>query len=408
MKKWLIYCFLLCLLPGVLAGIELNKEEYSSLETVNGEILFDEVPFESIKTNQVMLKDDGERVSVPLYLEKINDERYFFSFDLPSLKNGSYSLLVEEVPFERSGQIVYEDLSGSVEVLNEGSGLQVFPGFFVMEIESFELPILPFRVKNVGSGEVSVSFSSESVFLNRSLSSFSLNSGLGKEVKLRILESSEEVLDGNLVLLYAGEEQVLPVFIQKKVSVEENESVVEDVAVVGKGELEFTIFEESISLSLYQENSSDGEISFRNSGDGPLENVEVFFRGAVSDFASSSLEGIDRVNAGQELSLFVSLNKEKNLDKDVEGELVLRSGSEEVSLPIFLSLLKEEAVIVLNESVVEDVPEIIEEESSGFLLWILLLGVFLVGSILIVYLYKRSQTKNKEFDQFMNQVQKRR
>ena len=98
------------------------------------------------------------------------------------------------------------------------------------------------------------------------------------------------------------------------------------------------------------------------------------------------------------------LNKDKNLDKEYSGEVIITSAEETfVSIPVSLSLfeIKEEVVEEeekIEEEIIEEEPEFgVEEEKKGHgWIWLVVILFIVIIGVIGFVLFKSKKIKFKE------------
>jgi len=412
-KSVIVFLVLLSLVSVSFADeIQLSKENYSSFETLQAVIEVNLTPLQALSpSNVVLVRPDGSILEVPRYLGA-EDKRYYFSVALPSLPEGEYTLALRNARYKEGNLIKNIELESTFNISNREENLvQVFPGFILKSIKSYETPVLSFEMMNKGKNSVQVSFSSSSSFLNRELPRKTLSPGGKETVSFRIIPSEEEVYRGDFLIHYNENfTYSIPVVLIKEASppVEENKTVVlpqEDA-----GSLAFDIIESSLERELAFNESLEGQIPFQNTGEVDLHDLQFSFEGQISSVSRIDTPSLDLLRPGETKSISIVLNPDKNLDTDYGGELVIRS-REGAEARLALSLLLTEIEPIINVTRTENQTSFNGraggEENSSFLAWFVIVGflVILVGVIIIMY--RRSRLKREAFENYVEKIKKR-
>jgi len=388
MKYWLLI-FSVFLISFVSAGnIDLVQDSYFPGETLQAYLNnYSSNPLANIYILDV---NDTEVSVAPLVVEYREDE-YFVYFNLPTMADGSYELVVvnERVNFT---------------VVNSTEVVSIKPGIFVLNDDDS----VKIEVTAVGSVNLEISSDDSAVVPRKTIKSLSdaswdLYVDIGDVSSDSIISVSYNGKSYSIPFIYPVEEVEIV-----NETVEENiTEVVVDEPVVVTDALEFVGISDEQHISFLRTEIFEAELKVRNNLDEDLE---------VSYELSGDLDGILEVDSaptsiggGEEGIFKLVLNKNKGaLPKEYEGELKIIYGEEELVMSFFIEVADEEVEPVEEFNIDDfDFGEPVEEEGidSVLIIGFVLIGILLV--ILFVLYRKMKQKPKKEYSNVLKNRSKR-
>ncbi|MFH1972180.1 MAG: hypothetical protein ABIJ18_01745 [archaeon] len=382
--KWFLLIFSVLFISFVSAGsIDLVQDEYYPGETLQAYLYnYSSNPL----TNIYILDINNSEVSVaPLVVEYREDE-YFVYFNLPTIAEGNYELVVvnDRVNFS---------------VINNTEFVSIKPGIFVLNGDKS----VKIEVKSVGSVNLEISSDNSEVVPRKTIKS------LSDETWDLYVDIGDVSSDSIISVSYNGKGYQIP-FIYPAVDVEivenvtevnDTEVVVEPVDVVDA--LEFVGIGDEQHISFLRTEVFEAELKVKNNLDEDLD-VSYELTGDLEsildiDSAPTSIGG------GEEGVFNLVLNKNKGaLPKEYQGDLKIIYGEEELVMSFFIEVADEE-VEPVEDITFDDIDfgEPVAEEGidSVMIIGFVLIGILLV--ILFILYRKMKQKPTKDYNEVLKE-----
>lgn len=437
MKKYILLFVLISLfliLPSINVSAEgLNVSFLKSVlnpgETAQAKVVIDSIRLvDTLSIGDFSLYDfSGTRLTVNMNLVKINDEEYYVYFDVPRIFNSSFNFGAYGLKYFLGDVFHKDDFFIPLSTNNEASALSVRPGAVsLLDIESFDQPVINFNVK--AKGDVDVKISSSNDFLVPVFSGFSLKDGESKnfDVKTKLVGKVQDEFNGNVLIEYGDNIINVPVYITRKGFVKVNNSVAgnndnnsiaidnalpEPVAQEGSLKLVDPVVSE-VKTNLDYKEVVSGEFIFRNDGNTGLENVVVSYKG-LEEILNVDKAVIDYWPAGSEVTLRLTADASKATKESYSGKLLLLAeNGAKVELPVFFNAkLEGESIVdvpVVNET--KSLPSAVDssvQEDSFFNLWVGFLVILILIVLVIWYLYKKQKPKRTAYESMVESFKHR-
>lgn len=430
----LIFFFLsLSFVYAEVVDVDFSKGNYLVGETVLAEINFNYELSSVLRNNNFKLTDsDDNAKSATFYLVRVNQQRYFLYFDLPtSLDVGTYKLkadfLYRESGINKAG-VILQQFS-----VNSGDNvLSVNPaGIFTDDAKNDNLFYIHLKSKE---GSFDVSLYSTDSFVEISDEQISLNSGQDKTIQVFIDEDkldngtndAEVILDypggGNKIFVAA----LYPIFIDEPGNDSEiindtnTTEIINDTNVTLVVPIDaIRIIEDAsmIDLNLSSNNSIEGYLRYKNFWNESVTDLTFSLLGNINEVIELKFNTVDEIESEEVLMQFIWVNKEKDvLPGYYSGEIVLSNEDFIVKFPVYVNLFEEEEIVenvelIPNQTLEDfnfsngDLPPIEEKSNTLFFVIIGAIVVFLV--IFFVFLYKKKGVKKQEFGEFIKKFEKK-
>lgn len=350
MKSWMIFFMFLLCAPLVVADrldLHLFKEVFASEETVQVVVDLYEYPVYTPDVNMLRVKDvQGAVIRVAPLVNRLRDDQYFYSFDLPVVPTGSYVLELGPVKYVVN-QTLKEFFFTYPFQVKSGVGLQVQPAFLWVS------PDLEVKVTNPSSTVmVTVNASPE---LSQVYDRPQVLSADRSRYFSFTLENKTVRHDLFVNFSFDGGFFYLPVFNRQT-----------DTPVVASiiANSSFFVSPMQIVRSLPARGSAAVDLVVMNNASVPVR---------ISFVLSPSLEGIVHVDSsslqvppGGSVTQVVWLNKDvRDVQGDVAGDITITSDNQVVSVPVLLSFPAPVAPEVENEPFVAPETKIVESKPKN-------------------------------------------
>lgn len=321
----LVSLFLL-VLPFVSSAIELNRDSYALGETVVAKLTFAYPPNE-ISTEHVNIYDGySKKVSVPFYIVKFSDSLYYVYFTLPStLSNAQYNLSIGPYYYGLNG-ILYRNVdSADINIVEKRDQILAFdPGAAVIDLASQNYFYL--NLKNNGISSLPLSLKLVDGTLN--YDSYNLHPGDSLKIKGVVKSIGEKTLQ----IVYDTNDYRIPILvIDTKNVVEKQAAEVKPINAI-----KFTNLEDSVNIKIGKEDVRTGVIKFMNFWTSNISNVKL----TVSDSLIGMVD-LDKADFGilkpnDVKGATITVNADKNINKDYAGEIKLTADGVSVSYPVYI------------------------------------------------------------------------
>tara|TARA_Y100000310_G_scaffold343864_1_gene453564 strand:+ start:7637 stop:8866 length:1230 start_codon:yes stop_codon:yes gene_type:complete len=405
--RWLLVLLFLVFLAGVDAApleVVFEREEYGVGETVQVRITDVIGLQEDLEISNIKLVDGvGGEVSAAFFFIDVKQNESFLFFDVPSVENGTYSLVFEDLLYFASNFLVVEDYAVNLTVVEKNVSLSVFPGAYILR-SPFSEPSFSFRVSSY-KADVGVNVSSSDFIKTKPLE-FSLREGGFEDVKVFV--DLNFVEGEGYVLFDYGDTYRIPVFAPFAVDEVGDLEISED-------EIDVRFIEiTEISKTLDEEDVVSGLLEVGNFGVGNLTNLEFKLDPSLEDVVRMDLSNVSYFGSGEIISQYLWIN-EKGVVGNYSGNLTFGNSDFSIGFPIFVSVFpkEEEVVSGVNESenvsseivrgTLNDSGVVVDEEGSGIWWWILF-GVLVILFIGGGYLFYLKKSRPEDFEDFLDGV----
>ena len=391
-KKYLFFVVLFAL--GNVSAFSLDaslKDNYSSGETLQADILVFGQLEEDILTGDIGLECEGFTVSVVPSLIKVEENHYYSFFDLGDLNVGNCSFVVKDVLYYEGGFLEQNDFKFDFKLVEvNGSVIHVSPAAF----RTTDLTIQnSFDVYLTNNGEsVDVLISTTASFIDLSESSISLRSedisSFNIYVSPVLIEETEKE---EIVLTYDSKEFIIPVWI----FYEENFIPVEDnITLIDGSLIGFVMDVNEINSVLNQSEDTYGYVTIQNIGT-DLNEITFSLTGNLEEVIGLQTERVNDFNRGDIVKEYFYVNQRKNAESgNYSGALKVEYDFKSIEFPIFVEILGSEAIIEINGSD-RDNGSAIESNAEGLniSIWWYVLIFFVILFIIVYVVYKKKSKK---------------
>jgi len=401
MKNRIIILIMLgiLLVPFVNSAIELNREEYQLGETVVAKLNFNYAP-DKLNDEHIKIYDPyGKSVLIPSYIVKFSDSLYYTYFTLPTARmEDNFSLEVGPYYYTLNGELQRKIDRADIKIFTDRDFpiLAVDPAAAVIDYNQQNYFYI--NLKNNGNTKIDLKLKLSEGVLNHN--EYEISSGDTLKIKGTVNLTGEKLLE----IDYNGLELNIPVIVTGEVS---TVPVPTTVTVKEPSDaLRFVDPTNRINVSVMNGQMLIGSINFKNFWTGDVKNVKLSLTGDIGEVLSLDRTSIDTVKPNEVVSINVEINKNKNLQKDYNGEIRLTSGDIILSYPIYIRYLageKKEEVKSLEEvqetqeSSVKTEKEELEKQKelkTGFLFSLLTLLFVIIVVLLIVFRARKRKSKD--------------
>ena len=425
-KFKIIFCLIFIIfIASVLAdniNFNIAKENYNSFETFQSGINFEvELAKDLSVSNIKLLDNNGRNIDVSKKFIKLNSSYYFVYFDLPKINEGVYSFGVYDIFYNDKGISKKLSFFKNFNVLNNTDNLiRINPGFVFNKVYDYDENPFTLILKNNGENNVAVELKSDNNFLSFSSSKFILNKDSNNNINVNTILYNKEgsKFNGNIIVEYSGNKYIIPIFIERIFRQNENkinksvDSVVVNRTIVKSAFLILGDVYGNNFLGNYTINSKGNEyfdVSIVNNGDISFTNVSISVDNSLRDIIFFDKKYFSYIPQYGIISLSLSVG---NLSENYSGKFFLKSNeAKDFVLPVYvykkIEDIKNETKIEnkANESLIFEKKE--EKKSFGFV-WIIVAVIILLLLFLIYYIYKKNKPKEKDFNNFIDEIKGRR
>ncbi len=429
-KKILLIFFILIInssfVHSELIDINPYKINYNIGETFQAEIIINTNLGKDIQTSNIKLLKDGNIISLPSNLIKISDKKYFISYDIPQLNTGEYKFGIFGVYYYEDEILKNGEFSKTISISQEKKNiLSIKPAYYKRTVKDYDESPFSLIINNNGENSVNVIIESTNDFINVDSKKFTLNPGAKKTVNINTILYNKEgnKFEGNINIKYAELNYKINILIDRIITqkqIVQNTTVINNTntnVVVEQQKVHLSIgdsfggFLNNISLKSKKDTVFNADLAIINNGNNTINNIELKVNGNVKDITKISINNLSTLNAYGIYPIIITINKDKNLDKDYSGSIILSVDSKEVySIPLNIYFEKEVVRVInntFNQQVNTTIPIIkLEETKSNLFVWILLIVIVFMLLLLIFYLYFKGKTKKE--DEFGEFVQRRK
>lgn len=414
LKRILISILVISFLSSFACAVEINflKEKYMSGDSVQAEISFENLSLVApLSYSKIKLYDGDIKIPVGLNLYKLKD-KYFIYFELPILDAKDYKFALEDVVYPEKGVLVKNTFYKNLSVV-EGRGISVNPGLIYLNIEPWENPKAGIEIKNKASADVLISFESGSEYIVFDKSDYLLKQGknyfLSMILDMRAYSGNE--FSSSVVVKYMNSSYTIPVIVNKlsnEVITNEGGEVVESSE---KADLRFVEDANKIERALKKDDRLEGALSFKNFGNKTIEGFSFVLTNDLKNIIRLDYKGDYILSGGEEESVYVYINEEKNLAKNYSGELVIKTEDTETKLPVNIYYKPLEINEIKNETEKSNYtlinysefnkPKLPKKNRSKTWIFGVIILFLMIFLYIIYYFYEKSKPKKKKFESLL-------
>lgn len=402
MKKLLLLTILL-IIPNINANINLFKNDYTSGETFQADIILNYNLSKEIKIDNFKLYDsDNVKIPTSIFLTRLNNNHIFVYFKLPLTKQGNYTFSIEDIFY--IGDNILKQTSESIpfKIVLKEDIVSISDPILIFNIEKerykvFRISVTPNKYLN---------FTTESPDYILLPKSFSTDTEKTIDIIIDSSNITESRID-NIKINYGPYSYTIPVYLNKlsfssipklpKIPINFTETISETGEVLTK-----------LSLDLDYNESREGDIHFKNIAPYTIKNLQFELTGDLNEIVILKSRTLSELppNTESKQHLYINKNKTKQ-NKEFSGDLIIKNEDFSASFPIKIKIsfeeIKTEETIttttlikqIKNESIK---PETQKPENKKPLL---LIPIFLVIALIIFLLYQKGKSPKKTFEKFI-------
>ena len=422
-----IYYFLILLLiiPIVNADIEYKvyKDNYSPLETLQGEILITNVTLNrDLTNNNIKLYDNNENnILLSKNFLKINNT-YFFYFDLPQT-SGEYNLVLNDFYYTKDGIITKGEIKKQIIIVNSSNSVSIKPGFYYNKLKSYEETKFTITIKNNGNNTENFEII-DNEYIRVNFKKFNIGSKQVKiiEANTNLFNKKESNINKELEIKYTTGNYKIPIIIERTGIniIENNTTIINDtkISVISYDNALILNDEFGAELPLIKLRSntnvtSYANLSLKNKLNIKITDINVKLTNNLGDVVQVYPIIIDEINSKDERSILITVNKNKNLEKNYTGNIEFKSKEgATLSIPFTIILNNPKTTTIQDNTPQSNTLKnntlvIQPKKDKNTYFWIYVIVFFLLIILLIFYVYKKGKPKEKEFNEFINRVKNR-
>ncbi len=433
MKKSVLAFFLFTILPLALAQeIEFRpaqiQESYAPGETAA--FFFILAPNTSLTTpltaSQIRLTDaKGVKQSTIQTLTRLWDKEYYYTLETPpDPANDSYTLGIYNLYSTQNGKQNVGDFLVNITILPRNITLLLRPAFFYQTLEAFDQPTFSTTLVNTGE-TTTLNLTTDAPFLTVQPASITLQKNAQTTITIKTIVAGDtaNVYKGN-ILIQGKQHYTLPVILQRKgipkqyllvqralpqdLSIPEN-NIPSGTASL-QNALQLTLITE-INQTIKASQQLTGNIQFKNTANQTLTNIRLTLDSNLVRFISLSEENVSTLAPGQEYTVTILLNKNKDATEDLNGILTLRSAEgATATVPITLFVEKQplqQEARATNETGEKNITKTTtlppKKDNTLIVVLILTLGILLI-ILLAYFLYRRGKPKPQKFENILEEA----
>src|SRR3989344_3135569 len=422
-----IYYFLILLLiiPIVNADIEYKvyKDNYSPLETLQGEILIINVTLNrDLTTNNIKLYDNNENnILLSKNFLKINNT-YFFYFDLPQT-SGEYNLVLNDFYYTKDGAITKGEIKKQIIIVNSSNSVSIKPGFYYNKLKSYEETKFTITIKNNGNNTENFEII-DNEYIRVNFKKFNIGSKQVKiiEANTNLFNKKESNINKELEIKYTTGNYKIPIIIERTGIniIENNTTIINDtkISVISYDNALILNDEFGAELPLIKLRSntnvtSYANLSLKNKLNIKITDINVKLTNNLGDVVQVYPIIIDEINSKDERSILITVNKNKNLERNYTGNIEFKSKEgATLSIPFTIILNNPKTTTIQDNTPQSNTLKnntlvIQPKKDKNTYFWIYVIVFFLLIILLIFYVYKKGKPKEKEFNEFIDRVKNR-
>ncbi len=348
-----------------------------------------------ITVNNFEFRRNNTKVPVALSFFDLGN-RGFLYFDIPSnIDEDNYSLVIKDLFYLDDGVLVQSDFTKEINLTFDSfSSISLNPGVIIVN-SIWDENIFTVTIENKGASDISLNISSPDYIL-LSDDSIELTSQEAKTFEVYVDAFDTDKEEGFINLTYGNDSYSVPVLLSFIETDTENTG--------GEYDLRFLRIT-MINQTIFENETISGPLSVKNYGNYSLEGLVFSVSDSLSGIIGLNLTRVS-INPGETLDQYIWINGSGVENGTYSGNIYLANNLVQISLPIYIEVLKGESN---NKSLLSNTnlnytkildnnktkqPDTVEKNYS--LLWYLF--VFIVITLfLIAWLYYRGKREgNKE------------
>ena len=413
------------IIPIVNADIEYKvyKDNYSPLETLQGEILIINVTLNrDLTTNNIKLYDNNENnILLSKNFLKINNT-YFFYFDLPQT-SGEYNLVLNDFYYTKDGIITKGEIKKQIIIVNSSNSVSIKPGFYYNKLKSYEETKFTITIKNNGNNTENFEII-DNEYIRVNFKKFNIGSKQVKiiEANTNLFNKKESNINKELEIKYTTGNYKIPIIIERTGIniIENNTTIINDtkISVISYDNALILNDEFGAELPLIKLRSntnvtSYANLSLKNKLNIKITDINVKLTNNLGDVVQVYPIIIDEINSKDERSILITVNKNKNLEKNYTGNIEFKSKEgATLSIPFTIILNNPKTTTIQDNTPQSNTLKnntlvIQPKKDKNTYFWIYVIVFFLLIILLIFYVYKKGKPKEKEFNEFIDRVKNR-
>ena len=385
------------------------KSEYAPAETVQVDILLDQSSVKDIGETNILLTQQGLKVAVAPFIEKITDWQYVAYFTLPlTIQEGSYELKVDKVNVLVDN--VLQEISQTIPIViaKQPPYLSISPGFIILGTQK-EIKI---TVTNKGP-QTSISLVTPSFLAHVYQEPQVMNQGTSRTFKFTV--NGTVTPDQQIGVIYE-KEYAIPIILP---SLAPSMPPPQEEPVLSSNPFVFVAPTERLERTIDEKKVLKGTIALKNLRNETLQGVSLTLVGNLSSLVYVSPSGFDVQPFGQQnITITVNEKKQAPLEK-YSGSLV--ATYQGFSLPYEMSFTITHAPsisITTNETITKPqqqdeleyffnytVQPTAKTLKRNYALWSLIIALAL--GILFSYLLKKQTVRKQTFGEYVKKIQKK-
>ena len=388
----------------VSAEINLARTSYIPGETVQAELNFNYKPENEFTINDINIySKEGAKISVGLFLIKLDNYHYYVYFNIPNIKPSNYTLRLDNY-FYIKDNILYETSEQSILQIKEAADpiIGVNPGIIKLNIQ--ERNYFSVNIKNNGNKIANISIKSSNGFVADEF--FIINPGESKSVEVIDINSNR---NENLKISYNNLSYMIPIWVISEII---EEKKLENITTIAPSDaIKFIESNNIINLTLSNNDSVEGGLRLKNFYDKPLYNLKFKLTNNLNEIIRLNLTNLDVINPGEIKKQYLWVNENKLLKKNYSGNLILSNELVTASFPIYINY--KEITIAKTTTLIENVTKnitanqtFIEQPKKKSKVWIFVLVLIVIIILLLIFLFYKKKPKQQTFEEFLSTLKK--
>ncbi len=415
------------LMPTVMAEygeIVIFKDNYNKFETVQGEIKFYNISLtRDITLSNLKFKNAAdEDIPIAKNLIKVNDSFYVFYFDIPDIPGGEYRTLLSDLQVNLEG--VANNLTRDI-IINNKSAVSIRPGYHYAKLKYYEEAKLSLIINNNVDEMQEIEITGDEIFnVNEK---FKLLGRQRKVINLesRIFRKQGSYFISSLKVKYNEGSYNIPIIISREAGVNRANNSVSDANLSSESTNYSVDLKDSliltdnfgsevdkITLRVKTNLSYVANLSLLNTKKFRITNLEIILTDRLDNIMSVTPKILNYLEPEEKKNFNVEINKNKNLDRNYTGNLKVESDGAELLIIPVLIIFEDSKAVSLNEQATYNLTnktkdKIEKQANNKTVFWIIVSSILLVFLLLIYIIYRKSRAKQKEFEEFIDNVKKR-
>lgn len=393
MLKYIFIVLILFAQTSLGTSITLERDNYSLLETVQGNINLYGSDKELALSDIKLVDNNSEKVNVAISLIKIDKNNNFFYFDInKNFKGGNYSLIVYKVLSFENGILTEKNITAEFSVQDSNYSVSIDPGILYVE-DVTEKNSYIISLKN-NKNPLLIKMTSENF---AKLSSYEINMQTNDFYTLQILLDKKSDysygFNGQVSVHYADRVYRIPIYIKNAPLIKQQIPILESINE-----------KPSINLIISGNQSIEGPLYFKNSGQVAINNVIVSSDGNLDEILEIGKSSFSLLTVNESIEILLSINVAKNKSGgQFNGSVILDYDSNVLKYPVSIQV-KDYAFNTTDEnnaSLQNDTITLPETENKkGKFNHIIFLSAIAAGFLLTFLLIKKKRKKPSEENKF--------